>query len=560
MSDQEPSVLAASSPPSLPATDSNSLTYAFLVHSQKTLTQDLPPRIDNKLLARQKRRRTSPEDHAILEAEYQMNTKPDKAARTSIVNRVSLGEKEVQIWFQNRRQNDRRKSKPLQPHELVAPRSMSDPNGDENASAEPGFSSGAEQGDNHDRPEGARPKSWTGELLQLSESDPVAEKEEFYAQLLSTQTSVATDPLDTPPTTQEEFPEAESGQHTNISSQESIMQAPKRKRAGSDIREEAHHQPEDEAHGQQIENVLATPVKSPPSLRLSMSFDGEAMIRRKDELTPSPPKGCNALRIAMSSDGKAVIRSENEPSPSKNRVAMFSVRRTKSSSLRRSSSAIFPATPRSVMGDNERVFGRSRDPRNWESFFDTDARSALSTPTSSQTAPHASPSLFQSRSQRSLSRTMSARHLAIQAEASRTPSSQSTDKKRKLSRTASSLARLETKNSNYPQKMMNSKSSKPGLELDPNDSDKENWVPGTRSSQVRRRTASHTSRPILRDANRNRGLGISTGKRRPFAGVQGKGPQISSEVSAFMSSGGGSQEDDLDCVQGLLSLSQGAWR
>lgn len=58
MSDPELSMAAASSSPSLPAADSNALTYAFLVHSQKTLTQNLPPRVDNKLLARQKRRRT----------------------------------------------------------------------------------------------------------------------------------------------------------------------------------------------------------------------------------------------------------------------------------------------------------------------------------------------------------------------------------------------------------------------------------------------------------------------------------------------------------------------
>ena len=38
----------------------------------------------------------SPEDHAILEAEYKKNPKPDKAARIEIVNRVALGEKEVQ--------------------------------------------------------------------------------------------------------------------------------------------------------------------------------------------------------------------------------------------------------------------------------------------------------------------------------------------------------------------------------------------------------------------------------------------------------------------------------
>ena len=40
---------------------------------------------------------SSPEDHAILEAEYQRNPKPDKAARSEIVGRVSLGEKEVQV-------------------------------------------------------------------------------------------------------------------------------------------------------------------------------------------------------------------------------------------------------------------------------------------------------------------------------------------------------------------------------------------------------------------------------------------------------------------------------
>ena len=60
MSDPEPSTApCSSSPPSTQASDSTAaLNYAFLVHSQKTLTQNLPPRVDNKLLARQKRRRT----------------------------------------------------------------------------------------------------------------------------------------------------------------------------------------------------------------------------------------------------------------------------------------------------------------------------------------------------------------------------------------------------------------------------------------------------------------------------------------------------------------------
>ncbi|KAG8164962.1 hypothetical protein KVR01_005237 [Diaporthe batatas] len=67
-----------------------------------------------------KRKRTAAKDKAILEAAYNANPKPDKAARLDIVRRVSLNEKEVQIWFQNRRQNDRRKSRPLSPQEIAA--------------------------------------------------------------------------------------------------------------------------------------------------------------------------------------------------------------------------------------------------------------------------------------------------------------------------------------------------------------------------------------------------------------------------------------------------------
>ncbi|KIH88505.1 homeobox transcription factor [Sporothrix brasiliensis 5110] len=67
-----------------------------------------------------KRKRTAAKDKSILEAAYLANPKPDKTARLDIVSRVSLNEKEVQIWFQNRRQNDRRKSRPLSPQEIAA--------------------------------------------------------------------------------------------------------------------------------------------------------------------------------------------------------------------------------------------------------------------------------------------------------------------------------------------------------------------------------------------------------------------------------------------------------
>lgn len=39
----------------------------------------------------------SPQDHALLEAAYQRNSKPDKNERIEIVGQVALGEKEVQV-------------------------------------------------------------------------------------------------------------------------------------------------------------------------------------------------------------------------------------------------------------------------------------------------------------------------------------------------------------------------------------------------------------------------------------------------------------------------------
>ncbi|KAL2256000.1 hypothetical protein VTK26DRAFT_2370 [Humicola hyalothermophila] len=81
-----------------------------------------PPAADTERHPKGKRKRTTAKDKAILEAAYNANPKPDKAARLEIVKRVDMNEKEVQIWFQNRRQNDRRKSRPLTTQEIAAMR------------------------------------------------------------------------------------------------------------------------------------------------------------------------------------------------------------------------------------------------------------------------------------------------------------------------------------------------------------------------------------------------------------------------------------------------------
>jgi hypothetical protein len=336
--------------------------------------------------------------------------------------------------------------------------------------------------------------------------------------------------------------------------------------------------------------------KSPPSLRISMSFDGQALLRKQGEPTPSPPKARTAVRISLSSDGEALIRTQDEPSPSKNRLRLIPGRVPRQTSLRRSVSAINFGTPGASPlvreGSGTRPFGRSRDARMWETYCDNDARSALSTPLSSQ-SPNSvrTPGLYRSGSHRSLARhsfskpnlsspAIGTNNQLVVAEVSR-------EKRRKLSRTVSSLGRLEsvqktshiTHDSSGGLKSTN-KTGKEGVrhwDLEAGDSDKENWVPGTsRRPDPRRhqRAKSHTQRSVLKENGIRKNTVVDdlalTKNGRLYRGPRGskdvKGSsqtaaKLDAEVAAFMTkTGSSSREEDLDCIQGLLSLSQGAWQ
>ena len=87
----------SSSPDGEEGIRSSSPSYHFFNHNATTLPNNLPPSVDDKPTARQKRKRTSPEDQAVLEAYYARDPKPDKAARLDLVKKVALGEKEVQV-------------------------------------------------------------------------------------------------------------------------------------------------------------------------------------------------------------------------------------------------------------------------------------------------------------------------------------------------------------------------------------------------------------------------------------------------------------------------------
>jgi hypothetical protein len=162
------------------------------------------------------------------------------------------------------------------------------------------------------------------------------------------------------------------------------------------------------------------------------------------------------------------------------------------------------------------------------------------------------------------------------------PSSQqdlsSCDKRPKLGRAMSSVARLQ--GTGIPSlKPSQSEKGRSGLVVSPSgDSDKENWIPEQGGGIARRRPLP-SSRPdrdwqsqTVVGNNSNIpthavNFGGAKNRRRKPAQVE---PQIfedqengeaSQEVEKFMRGEvSPSKKGDLDCIQGLLSLSQGNWR
>ncbi|KAK2879985.1 hypothetical protein FQN49_000678 [Arthroderma sp. PD_2] len=554
MSDSRQTAFEGDIPASTVATEADaSSSYSFLIHSNKTLTQDLPPKVDSKVYIRQRRRRTSPEDHAVLEAEYQLNPKPDKATRASIVSRVSLGDKEVQIWFQNRRQNDRRKSKPIPSNELS-------PNTQEHGSSQQTVDTSPSNTQNEYSGPSATHDPYDNSLDTISQTLPNSQCEHTNISSLpeSSQTSTSSAKSQTEKCS---FcsPVSEPRVRAQLSSN-------KRKRADSGVsglgigRVESRRRSLESTHS--------------PSLRLSLSFDGEAVVRGEDERTPSPPKIRDSLRIAFSADGEAVVRTAGEPSPSpsRNRTSTPVSLQSRLRSLRRTSSAISFGTPGSRSPDATNIFGRSRDSRRWELYCDTDARSALS-------SPHvgAGPTPDRTGSNKSSSRKSLDANKRVLSPCANLPNAilpngPPAQKRKKLSRAVSSLGRLETDplDTTSITKLGSSKDngsykSKSKTDVHNGDSDKENWLPGTQTAGTRRR------RPQPTTQTQHRVLQTSGGSRREGNRIIGRGPMTprkgqgrhrndEDKGKSSVSGSGSNQVEDLDCIQGLLSLSQGAWK
>ncbi|RUS34505.1 hypothetical protein BC938DRAFT_480065 [Jimgerdemannia flammicorona] len=60
-----------------------------------------------------RRHRTNPQELAILEAAFNKNRLPDWRAKEYLANKLETTSRVEQVWFQNRRQNSRRRRNEL---------------------------------------------------------------------------------------------------------------------------------------------------------------------------------------------------------------------------------------------------------------------------------------------------------------------------------------------------------------------------------------------------------------------------------------------------------------
>jgi hypothetical protein len=298
-------------------------------------------------------------------------------------------------------------------------------------------------------------------------------------------------------------------------------------------------------------DVLAIQIPNLPSqsshVRLSMSLEGAVKVKTTDAETPSPPKRAPPL-IVPSRAPAGLHRSKSAITLSSN-VGQESAGKPK---------------VKSVGGQ----FGRSRDARTWEFYCDGDAREALSAHAEDERTGSAVGAINLIRSQSQTARAQMMTERSGGSNTKNPPMSQRTVRP-KPSRAKSSMACLQDTDQTLVKPSM--EEANPSVLRSPSgDSDKENWAPGTRLSHhpLRRQHASTNRRPILGDGNHRLSHARSTGG---LAADQKRGGIIRQPVvmdKENIDRSGRHQRlieeagkgEDLDCIQGLLSLSQGAWQ
>ncbi|OTA53630.1 hypothetical protein K449DRAFT_401594 [Hypoxylon sp. EC38] len=567
-----------------------------------------------------KRKRTTTQDKAILEAAYNANPKPDKAARLDIVSRVSLNEKEVQIWFQNRRQNDRRKSRPLSPQEIAALRYgggvqilSSDSIPTPGAASNAPICSGDASSEDEKAPEVEKlspsPQNATPEH-SVPSSPKLSGKDYFTEDKTAIRIS---EPFEkgTPPSSQKSDPASYSFFQTSStpithwasrrSLDSSFVTPSVFGRTGDDsFRFESFSSSFGSGANNSPASILPPPSSS-SQLRLSLSLDGKAELVSSQ---PSPPHPAQ-LQLPGEADTLPPVRSHR--------------------TLHRSRSALPGITlpPISTLTAHlppQLTRGRSRDVHAWESCCEPDTRDELTQQAeneSSGSAVAAISLLRSSSSSASLNNLIHSHNsttnvLQSNPNKRNAPQNKQTHregatKKAKLGRATSSVARMQ---SLPPAPLVDTTTAALDLEKKPgkgslttilspsgNDSDKENWSSDEDGNpqQSRRRPLPSPKPQAQAVAGKNpRRVGRVLGeqdaatKRSLLFGSRANTAPLSkprdgamlifedkedgktrdglrggdeAEVGSFLQGDvSPTKRGDMDCVAGLLSLSQGNWR
>ncbi|KAI9893911.1 MAG: hypothetical protein M1814_005464 [Vezdaea aestivalis] len=469
----------------------------------------------------------------------------------SLVERVALDEKAVQIWFQNKRQTDKRKSKPLSLSDLQNKHT------DSNNSSFQSSSQASLFGNPSMEPSIPLDSSITvSNLPDFSPSTNVKTQEPFSEE------DTLVEPEAEDISTAENGPSAitHPAKEVSVTSMsnggQSLLHQESSVLLGK--ADDEKHEDEPKRHDNPLEsNLIDDRVRSaPPLLQRSSSF-----------------------RISLSLEGRAEIVEGDEISPPRKRPVMMeginrSLQRSKSTGSVRDPSTISPT---------DTDFGRSRDSRNWEFCCDKDQRERLTSSVKFEQSGSATTAigLLRSRSTYALQSSSHKRNAKplLSGHAKRAKGEPAP--KPKFTRTQSSVATFSSVKSGASK----NEKREPGTSgqiADGYDSDKENWLPGTETAPLRTERAS-LSQPVPGSILKANGQLVTDGsdfgfsvsqdtglnrRRRPKAvlihedteeAVEEKNVhqlRTGAKSNAMTSRGG----EDLDCVKNLLSLKQGDWR
>ncbi|KAH0562133.1 hypothetical protein GP486_003175 [Trichoglossum hirsutum] len=497
-----------------------------------------------------------------------------------------------QIWFQNRRQNARRKSRPLLPHEILPASRQSlsaEASGDAahtltDRSPDGSFSSAHSSqesaavsatgavGDEDNQPTGARGSSLSGTIAitqPLHTCDTKSRAETKDNDQKGTEIAPGLRPGGSP------VSPGIANDGPIIAAQKHIL-SPRASRPSL-------------GYISNRRNIVTGNQPTPNTTQSAiLPRQGFTHTHRDNQPRPLLKRTSSLVRLSLSLDGKAEVVMGEEDESVLPQPATWKAQAPRIGGLQRSKSAV------DVIGGHCRrlsagisqgpAIGRSRDARTWEFYCDSEARSTLSAQGHSGSASEAINLLRSRKKPPHSSINKRSAQPRTQESSKRLKAAPGLAQKQKLARATSSLARLQTTNGSETIEPTSSRTNKmpspdiPGILDNLGDSDKENWVPGTKKVAEQRQPGNLSTKPILGENNtipsHNTSFDVAMdreklGRRHIARQYQILGPKANSEDSKPSedstlreprSGSSMSSEEELDCVQNLLSLRKGCWR